>query len=149
MSSCDCPYLIAPAFACAVFHSRSSVNDLSGAAEPSDFSQALKSRFIPYLRTTEQSSSLPLAFVTPEHWPQRRKLFLGSGSTTLGMFAGSTMIAPCALRTAIASSIAFFCSGFRPPPLPPPPPRPPRPPRPASAVVPAVVPAGAGSPPGG
>ena len=32
MSSCDCPYLIAPALACAVFHSRNSVSDLSGAA---------------------------------------------------------------------------------------------------------------------
>ena len=34
---------------------------LTGAAAPSDASHVLKSRFMPYLNTTEQSASLPLA----------------------------------------------------------------------------------------
>src|SRR6185369_265527 len=100
----DWPYLIAPALACFVLNSRSSVSDLSGAAAPSDFSHALKSRFMPYLKTIEQSSSLPLPAFAPEQVDQRRKLFFGSLSSTLGMLAGSTMIAPWALSTAIASS---------------------------------------------
>ena len=78
MSSCDWPYLIAPALACVVFHSRSSVSDFTGADAPSVFSHALKSRFIPYFSTTEQSSSLPLALFAPEQPFQRRKLFFGS-----------------------------------------------------------------------
>ena len=78
MSSSDWPYLIAPALACAVFHSRSSVSVFTGAAAPSDFSQLLKSRFIPYFSTTEQSSSLPFALLAPEQPFQRRKLFFGS-----------------------------------------------------------------------
>jgi hypothetical protein len=31
----------------------------------------------------------------------------------LGMSAGSTITAPCAFSTAIASSITFFCAAFR------------------------------------
>ena len=42
------------------------MSDFTGAAAPSDFSQLLKSRFMPYLSTTEQSSSLPFALLIPE-----------------------------------------------------------------------------------
>src|SRR6185312_15530645 len=99
MSRFDWPYLIAPAFWCAVFHSRSAVNDATGAADPSEASHLLKSRFIPYFRSTEQSASLPLALSAPEHWPHARKLLWGSLSTMLGMSAGSTTIAPCCFNT--------------------------------------------------
>jgi hypothetical protein len=66
MSRFDCPYFNAPAFLCAVFHSRSSVSDATGADGPSDESHALKSRFIPYLNVIEQFSSLPRALAAPE-----------------------------------------------------------------------------------
>ncbi len=60
-----------------MFHSRSSVSDFTGAEAPSVASQALKSRFMPYFRTTEQSLSLPLALFTPEHWPHSAKFCAG------------------------------------------------------------------------
>ena len=100
--------MIAPAFWCAVFHAISSFSVFTGAAGPSDASHVLKSRFMPYLKTTEQFSSLPRPSFTPEHGFHSMKLFFGSLSTMLGMSAGSTMIAPCCFSTAIASSIAFF-----------------------------------------
>ena len=88
MSSCDWPYLIVPRVVCAVLKLRKSVSVLTGAAGPSDASQALKSRFIPYLNTIEQLSSLPRALSAPEQVFQVRKLFFASGSTTLGISAG-------------------------------------------------------------
>ena len=107
ISRFDWPYLIAPAFWCATFHSRSAVNDTTG-ADPSEASHLLKSRFMPYFSTTEQSASLPLALSAPEHMPHVMKLFFVSLSTMLGMSAGSTITAPSFLSTAIASSITFF-----------------------------------------
>src|SRR5512140_1744719 len=100
MSRFACPYLIAPARWCATFHSRSSVSDFTGALAPSDWSQVLKSRFMPYLNAIEQLASRPLAFSRPLHGLQLRKLLLAFVSTTLGMSAGSTIVAPCCFRTA-------------------------------------------------
>src|SRR5262245_65975658 len=77
MSSRDWPYLIAPAFACAWFHSRSPVSVFAGADGPSDFSQMLKSRFMPYLKLTEQPASFPLACSAPEQKSQAAKLSAG------------------------------------------------------------------------
>ena len=115
MSSSAWPYLMAPARWCATFHSRSSVSVFTGAAAPSDASHALKSRFMPYLNTTEQSASLPFALSRPPHVDQSRKFFEASVATTLGMSAGSTMTAPCCFRTSMTSAIIFACAGFRPP----------------------------------
>src|ERR1700731_3165251 len=44
-----------------------------------------------------------------------RRLLLESLLTTLGMSDGSTMTAPCCLRTLIASAITLAWAGFRPP----------------------------------
>jgi hypothetical protein len=74
---------------------------------------ALKSRFIPYLNAIEQPASSPFAFPSPPHTFQFRKFSAESGVTMLGMSAGSTITAPCALSTAIASAITFFCASFR------------------------------------
>ena len=82
-----------------MFHARSSVSVLTGADAPSVLSQALKSRFMPYLNTTEQFASLPFAPSTPEQMPHFRKFLSASCSTMLGMSAGSTITAPCALST--------------------------------------------------
>src|SRR5438045_3243865 len=101
ISRFDWPYLIAPRFLCSLFQSRSSVSDLTGAFGPSDASHLLKSRFIPYLKTTEQFSSCPFPSDDPEQVFHNKMLFAGSGSTTLGMFAGSTMTAPSLRRTSI------------------------------------------------
>ncbi len=135
MSRRDCPNLIAPAFACAVFHCRSSVSVFTGAEGPSVFSQRLKSRFIPYLKFTEQLSSLPFACSAPEQKSHAAKLSFGSFAARLGTSAGSTTIAPCAFRMAIASAITRACSAFRPP-------------RPAVTPVVGLMPSGvpAGSP---
>src|SRR6266508_2595510 len=107
MSRFDCPYLSAPALVCVRFHWRSSVSVLTGAEGPSVASHLLKSRLMPYLKLTEQSASFPFASLQPEQRFQDRKLFLRSLSTTLGMSAGSTITAPCCLRTSIASAITF------------------------------------------
>ena len=107
--------MIAPAFWWATFHWRSSVSVFTGAFGPSVASHALKSRFIPYLNTIEQSASLPFALSRPLHTFQPRKLSAAAGATTLGMSAGSTISAPCALRTAIASAIARVWPSFSPP----------------------------------
>src|SRR5689334_3268565 len=106
MSSCDWPYLIVPAAVCAALNCRSSLRDFTGAEGPSDASQLLKSRFIPYFSTTVQFSSEPFPLPAPEHMLHFRKLFAGSGERTLGIFAGSTITAPCAFNTAIASDMA-------------------------------------------
>ena len=87
--------------------SRSSVSVLTGALGPSERSHALKSRFMPYLNTTEQALSLALAPTAPEQMFQVRKFLSGSGSTTLGMSAGSTMTAPSRRRTSMASAITL------------------------------------------
>src|SRR5438094_159061 len=92
MSRFDCPYLIAPAFWWAVFQAISSFNVFTGAAAPSDASHLLKSRFIPYFRSTEHRSSLPRPSLTPEHWPHTRKLFAGSLSVMLGLSAASLTV---------------------------------------------------------
>ena len=109
------PYLMAPARWWVMFHSRSAVSVLTGALSPSDLSQRLKSRFIPYLNAIEQSASRPLAWSSPPQGFQLRKLFAGTVSTTLGMSAGSTITAPFALSTAMALSITPRCAGPRPP----------------------------------
>src|SRR4026207_2169141 len=97
MSRLDCPYLIAPAFWWAVFQAISSFSVLTGAAGPSDSSHLLKSRFIPYLKSIEQCSSLPRPSLAPEHWFHSTKLFFGSLSTTDGLSAGAVRSAPCVL----------------------------------------------------
>src|SRR3974390_1927814 len=97
-----------------MFHSRSLGSDLTGALAPSDCSHALKSRFIPYLNAIEQSASRPLDW-SPLHGFQLTKLFDATVSTMLGMSAGSTMTAPCALSAAIASSMTLRCASLRPP----------------------------------
>src|SRR5258708_15854858 len=94
---------------------RNSVNVFTGAVGPSEESHLLKSRFMPYLNTTEQDSSLPFSFSRPEQVFHLSKLFCGSLETTLGISAGSTMMAPSFLRIAIASAITFFWSACRPP----------------------------------
>src|SRR5262249_50063475 len=100
---------------CAELNVRSSVRVLTGALDPSEASHALNSRFIPYLKTTEQFESLPLRPGAPEQMFQRRKLPAGSGSATLGRSAGSTMTAPSRRRISIASAIAPVWSSVRPP----------------------------------
>ncbi len=106
---------MAPALWCATFHWRSSVSVFTGAFGPSVASHALKSRFIPYLKTIEQSASLPFALSRPLHTLQRRKLSAAAGATTLGTSAGSTTSAPCARRTAMASAITRAWSSLSPP----------------------------------
>src|SRR5437868_1062007 len=98
MSRLPCPYLSVPAFSCFRFHSRSCVSVLIGEASPRLASQALKSRFIPYFSPIAQSVSFPRRFSSPEQLFHFRKLFSGLGSTTLGMFAGSTRTAPLAFN---------------------------------------------------
>src|SRR5207247_9392038 len=109
------PCLMSPAVVGLMFHWRSPVSVFTGADGPSVCSHLLKSRFMPYLRITEQSASLPFASLTPEHVFHNRKFFCGSLSTMLGMSAGSTMTAPCCLSTATASAIALACASFKPP----------------------------------
>src|SRR6185503_5932884 len=94
LSSCACPYFNVPADWCARFHSRSAVNDFTGARSPSDASHALKSRFMPYLNTTEQSSSRPLASSGPLHTPHLSQLLAGLVVTIDGISAGSFTVAP-------------------------------------------------------
>src|ERR1041385_1670431 len=102
---------MAPAVVWVMFHWRSSVSDFTGADGPRVASHALKSRFIPYFRTTEQSLSFPLELLTPEHWFHSAKFWSGSGLMMLGMLAGSTISAPCSRRTAMASVMTRDCSG--------------------------------------
>src|SRR5262245_63316730 len=97
MSSCDCPYLSAPACACARFHWRNSVRVFTGAVGPRLASHLLKSRFIPYLKTTEQPASMPFAQPVPRHTCQCTEFWFGSWSTMLGLLAGSTTTTPHAL----------------------------------------------------
>ena len=69
-------------------------------------SHALKSRFMPYLNAIEQPASSPFALSEPTaHVPVQEVLGRDPSSMTLGMSAGSTITAPCAFSTAIASSI--------------------------------------------
>jgi hypothetical protein len=75
----------------------------------------LKSRFMPYLKTIEQSLSRPRPCSAPEQTPHFRRLRLSSLSTTLGMSAGSTTTAPCCFKTSMASAMTFAWSGVRPP----------------------------------
>jgi len=65
MSRRDWPKRMAPATACATFHARSSVSELTGALSPRLFSQALKSRFMPYLKFTVQWASAPRVSCAP------------------------------------------------------------------------------------
>jgi hypothetical protein len=46
-----------------MFHCRRAVNDVSGALLPSDATQMLKSRFMPYLSTIVHDASRPRACV--------------------------------------------------------------------------------------
>ena len=115
MSSSDCSYFIVPSSAFFVFHSRNSVSELTGAILPRDSSQALKSRFIPYLNTIEQSSSLPRVLSSPAQILHRKRLRSGSGSRTVGKFAGSITVAPLSSRIAIASSNSSNCEELIPP----------------------------------
>ena len=98
-----------------MFHCRSSESDLTGALSPNEASQLLKSRFIPYLKATEQSASRPLALSSPLQGLQLVKLRLATVSITLGISAGSTISAPCRLRTAITSSMAARWASVSPP----------------------------------
>src|SRR2546430_10681113 len=107
MSSCDCPYLSAPALACARFQWRSSVSDFTGAAGPRLASHLLKSRFMPYLKTTEHPASAPFGPSVPRQTSQRRKLRLASFSTTLGMSAGYDITAPRPFRPPMAAPTAL------------------------------------------
>ena len=61
---------------CVMFNSRSSVSVLTGAEGPRVASHALKSRFMPYFKTMEQSASLPFALFSPEHWPQSGEIMI-------------------------------------------------------------------------
>src|SRR5579871_3787935 len=112
MSSCDWPYLMAPAAVWARLNLRSLVRECKGAEGPSDASHRLKSLFMPYLKTTEHPSSLPFAFSTPEHVFHLNIFFAGSVATTLGISAGSTTVAPWRFNAAIASDITFIWSAF-------------------------------------
>src|SRR5260370_26383060 len=116
MSRRDWPYLIAPALRCSVFQVRSSVSDFTGADGPSEPSHWLKSRFIPYLNTTEQSESFPFELLAPPQVFQSRRLLPVSSLTTLGISAGSTITAPRRLRVSMASALTLACSALRPPP---------------------------------
>src|SRR5215470_15794756 len=107
MSSCDWRYLSAPRAWWRQLKFLSSVRLLTGALGPSVLNQALKSRFMPYLNTTEQPVSLSLLPCMPEQVFHNSRLLAGSEAMMLGMFAGSTMTAPAPLRTAIASAITL------------------------------------------
>ncbi len=98
MSSRAWPYLMAPARWWATFHRRNSASVFTGAAAPSEASHALKSRFMPYLNTTEQSASFPFALSSPPQVDQLRKFDSRSLVITLGMSAGSTMIGSLLLQ---------------------------------------------------
>src|SRR5262249_60484846 len=98
MSSWDWPYLTAPADACARFHWRNSVSVFTGAVGPRLASHLLKSRFIPYLKTTEHPASLPFAPPVRRHTCQCRELWVGSCATMLGMSAESTQSGPPRFR---------------------------------------------------
>src|SRR5437870_8873279 len=100
---------------CARLKFLSSVNVLIGAPGPRVDNHLLKSRFIPYLNTTEQLASFSLRPSTPEHVLHSKKLAAGSGSRMLGISAGSTIVAPSRLRTSIASAMSLAGSGLRPP----------------------------------
>ena len=115
MSSNDWPYLIAPRGALARLNQRSSDSVLNGAAFPSEASHALKSRFMPYVKSVEQFALRPLRSSTPPHVFHSRKFRVVSAVTTLGMFAGSTMVAPSCLSAAIASLITAVCAALIPP----------------------------------
>ena len=62
-------------------------------------SKALKSRFMPYLKTTEQFSSLPLASLSPAQMAHSRKLFCGSGRRRSGCPPDRRRWRPPASRT--------------------------------------------------
>src|SRR5713226_6060479 len=115
MSRRDWPYLIAPALRCSVFQVRSSVSDFTGAEGPSEPSHLLKSRFIPYLNTTEQSASFPFELLAPPQVLQSRRLLAVSLLTTLGISAGSTITAPWRLSISTASAMTLACSALSPP----------------------------------
>ena len=86
---------IDPAAVCAMFHCRSSVNERTGAVGPSDSRKRLKSRFMPYLSTIEQSRSLLRPSSAPEQAFHSKVLLSARDSRTLGILAGSTITAPC------------------------------------------------------
>ena len=70
-------YLMAPRLWCAVFHARSSASVFTGAAAPSDASQPLKSRFMPYFSTDGAVRVLALGAVGARARAPLRKLFFG------------------------------------------------------------------------
>src|SRR2546430_15500127 len=107
MSSCDCPYLSAPALACARFQWRSSVSDFTGAAGPRLASHLLKSRFMPYLKTTEHPASAPFGPSVPRQTSQRRKLRVWSFSTTAGISGGLAVDGAPALGTGGGGPLAL------------------------------------------
>src|SRR2546423_9988341 len=106
MSSSDWPYLTAPPFVWDVFQLRKSVSDFTGALSPRDLSHLLKSRSMPYARSTEHFRSFTSSIDVQT--PQLRRLLSAFLSTMLGISAGSTTVAPCFFNTSIASLITFF-----------------------------------------
>ena len=70
MSSCDWPNFIALRWALLMLNQRSSLSVRKGAAAPSDASQALKSRFMPYAKSIEQLAFRPFRLSTPLQMPQ-------------------------------------------------------------------------------
>jgi hypothetical protein len=112
------PYFSVPNASCARFQSRSAASVFTGARFLRDVSHALKSRFMPYLSTTEQSSSPPLASLGPLQMPQASKLSAGRGVTTDGMSAGSTIVAPAERSAAMASFITARSGSVSPPVVP-------------------------------
>src|SRR5262252_4252102 len=103
---------MAPAPWCLRFHSRSSVSVFTGADGPSKASHRLKSRFIPYLKTEEQFASFPFPPLGPPQTGQDSTFFWGSSSRALGRSAGSTTVAPFALRISVTSARSIGGGGF-------------------------------------
>ena len=99
MSRFDWPYLIAPAFWCAVFQRAAPSASSPAPPAPSDCEPAVEVALHAVLEIDRAVLVLaPALRSTPEHVFHSRKLFFGSLSTMLGMSAGSTMTAPCCLE---------------------------------------------------
>ena len=64
------------------------MSDFTGAAGPSDASQSLKSRFMPYFKTTEQCSSFPLRFVGARAGIPQQQIRGGIGANHAGDIGG-------------------------------------------------------------
>ena len=103
-----------PAASCARFQARSSSSVFTGAEAPSDASHALKSRFMPYLKTIEQSSSRP-SRRSPLQSRPRRRLFFGSDRRDDRDVGRIDDVAPCARQDRDRLLHTAFCAALRPP----------------------------------